>query len=1833
MNDPYGLFTELKKHYFMYINSRFALRHDVLVAERQALLDADGQLYREPYVEVVPPYQYADVDFPTLVRNLELPEELTAFASLGLFTFPRLYAHQAQAVAAYQQRQHVITTAGTGSGKTESFLLPIVAQLLAESRSWNAPTRSSPTKQWWLHGEAYEPQRQHETRPAAVRALILYPMNALVEDQLQRLRVSLDSPGVRDWLETHRHGNRFYFGRYTGQTPLSGNRKNRLNELRNVLKKMTLAANGVRGEVEKRYFFPQVDGAELLTRWDIQDYPPDILITNYSMLNIMLMRQDEEQIIEQTRRWLASDERNIFTLVIDELHMYRGTPGTEVAYLLRKLLLRLGLWERPSQLRFIAASASLEDNPDGREYTREFFGIDADRFTIISGHRQWPVTTQQANFAAQATCFAAFYAAQQQAKDDVTLQRAVLRLLNDLNVSSIATDAANMLGELLQSVGYDAALITACRTEEQMQTRSLSYLASALFGRQDEEALQAMGGLLTAFALAKITDAVTGQERPLLPTRVHNFFRSMLGIYACSDPNCIAVDPAYQKEGRTVGKLYMQPRIRCECGGRVLELLYCQTCGEVFLGGYRQISDHEPSTWRLYPEIPELESIPDKAKTDKFYANYALYWPSTKTPMTPTPTNNLVWTRSDKEFRFEFKRATLEPQAARVRLGQQGSQQSTGWVYLVTAASESLEKLPPFPIICPRCGDDREGPRDLPITHPRRTNSPIGYQVTGFAKMNQVLADTLVRQLPNESRKLVLFSDSRQDAAKLSAGIEQGHYLDLIRQIVSRIPAQAGADVRAYLKVSRGESLTSEEARLAEGFEAAYPAEALAIDRVAQNRANEQQRQTAAYAISRINAPVRLVPDVRRIVEQQLVALGINPAGPDYDLRGYYEAQEWLLWPTIYDFTRQPPHLLQSGEMTAEKHEFHSRLLDKLLDNLVEVLLTGMQGGFEGMGLGACTFNPHFDVKPYSRQLPVELIREVGDATIRILGGRYRFDRVTSMASGRNAPGYLNRYYQAVAQRQNVETAVLSEVVFDVLTRSEALTELHLLKMGKLYLRGTDGVFYRCNSCRRIHLHRSGSVCTDTDCLQPLPEQGEPLSILIEQERNYYEYLASEDSGAPFRLHCEELTGQTNRDDSQARQRWFQSVVIENEVKLTSEVDLLSVTTTMEAGVDIGSLLAVMMANMPPMRFNYQQRIGRAGRRGSGVSTALTVCRGRSHDEFYFQHVDRITSDPPPPPYLDLERIEIVRRVLSAEALRRAFKAAVDFDDKEKNVNVHGQFGQADRWDDDRRTTVAAWLQTHRRELHEVADALLRQTPPATQAERDNLVEWVIHTLPQKLDEACQNPNLTQVDLSERLSNAGWLPMFGFPTRVRHLFHNQPKRSFPWPPERGVVDRDLDIAISQFAPGSETVKDKAVYTAVGLVNYTPSPRGGPPDTGDPFGMPVPVGMCDYCQALDTEPGEMQTTCSTCGRSSHYRLLTLSEPTGFMIDYPSRGRSFDGRFEWSPRSSRPRMSAAVTIDDWHPVGRARIWSERPQEIYAINDNATEQFSFQPYGDGFVAPTAFPEHARVKPEPDPNPTLRSLASITRTDVLLVGLANDIRQTKLNFDPLAIGRRAAWYSFGFLLRSAAAKQLDIDTNELRVGLRTYREGDGTIGAEIFLADTLQNGAGYASFLGEPNEFSRLLDYMLNNGEQGYQMATVHHQRACDSACYDCLKDYSNMVYHGLLDWRLAMDMARFARDGSAPDLFTGYWYGMAEGLMRGFCEAFDWDIATYSGLPCAVRRESGEIIIAVHPLWNDHLDHLLTPLAQAIAQAESEGLAPRLADLFNLARRPAQLDAPES
>ncbi len=412
MTDPIQIFDGLKSAYLRYFDSPFDLRFDELVQARRRLLDRDGVLYREPLIEPQPPYAGSGHHVSSAVSSVltgsagwstSAVGDLANIAESGLFParggMPlELYTHQVEMLRSSTERgDDAVILTGTGSGKTEAIYLPVLAALTQESLAWST-LPPAPRNDWWAMDpppgsgrRRYHPrisQRAHEQggRLPAVRALVLYPLNALAEDQMARLRFALDGGPARSWLEANRAGNRFWFGRYTGWTPISGppDRNGAEAELRSELQRLDGMAARVAGTDAER-FFPRFNGGEMWSRWDMQEAPPDILITNYSMLNIMLMRDIEASIFDMTRIWLETDPAHVFHLVVDELHSYRGTPGTEVGYILRVLYKRLGLHPDHPQLRILASSASLgDDEAQAQDYLSQFFGRSR-RFDLIRG--------------------------------------------------------------------------------------------------------------------------------------------------------------------------------------------------------------------------------------------------------------------------------------------------------------------------------------------------------------------------------------------------------------------------------------------------------------------------------------------------------------------------------------------------------------------------------------------------------------------------------------------------------------------------------------------------------------------------------------------------------------------------------------------------------------------------------------------------------------------------------------------------------------------------------------------------------------------------------------------------------------------------------------------------------------------------------------------------------------------------------------------------------------------------------------------------------------------------------------------------------------------------------------------------------------------------------------------------------------------------------------------------------------------------------------------------------------------------------------------------------
>ncbi len=1902
MHDLVGAYQRLDRIYQLYIKSAFPLRYRALADERDRLLQQPSILSQPPLVEPVPIYPSSGIDLPTAAY--QLPPEYQDLAQLGQMIFDpgvKLYQHQWESLReVLVNQQDLVVTTGTGSGKTECFLLPLLGQLARESQTWAANSQPPNNHHWWNGTGNPVSQWAHAQRPKALRALILYPLNALVEDQLRRLRKALEAPSVHQWLDRSRQGNRITFGRYTSQTPVSGIQKpDSISRLKKELKEFEQQRLQIDTAIQNNpsllqdvpdlpYYFPRIDGGEMWSRWDMQESPPDILITNYSMLNIMMMRSIENNIFDATRDWLANDPESQFFLIIDELHAYRGTPGTEVAYILRLLYSRLGLTPDSPQLRIVTTTASLEDNPQGRKFLREFFG--RDNFAFIAGQQTPPTLGARFNLSSYQIAFAQFAQSVQsdpfrpmQPPDVNSSRTNMSTLASDLGVAIAGIPEERQLGEALVHVGADDALRDACQAVNgSVRATNVQALDKQLFPHATVSNLasEAMRGLLLALGMSQRVS--TGRSPQ--PVRGHLFFHNLQNLWACCNPNCTA--PGVDRTRRendptppTVGAIHANHSLTCSCGSRVLDLIVCEVCGDVFIGGYKTtLKIGTTNVDILTPDQPDLEGIPDLVVLNQSYGNYRLFWPLPKneTPVWSTQPQDEEW--DVDKIKRKWVRAKLNQITGALRLHDRRSptplqpDEIPGWLYQVVGNRADEQRA--LPTKCPRCDADY-GKR-------KKFATPLRFHRTGFQKACQVLASGLLREMPappspsqqqsRSSRKLVIFSDSRQDAAKLAAGMEYDHYRDMARMLLIQSFQDYWNDLVAFLRITCAgypASIAKLQA-LNPNLHVAVTAPSRPDDMERRNRFGNAYPNLVNDAVSWVmdappfnpqarnqwldliqSYPERiLLLNLRRTVRDTLLEYGICPGGSAFRALNYHvgqnSGQQWQPWFDCYDWMGNS--VTQIITPTSQQDKHISRLEAMLTDELMYALFPHIARTIEGLGQGWVSYQPQGN--------PSLRLIQATEAVIRQLGSRKLHRYFPSFRLGNDST--LSKF----AQRYITRTGLAITDVQQQLVQSQVGIQSSgglALDPDRLYLvlpptpnPNGSRPGYRCPQCNAFFLQPAAGVCPECNSDRRFDNPNVSTIQIIPGQTttdfDYYTYL-SEQSGQPFRLNAEELTGQTDRKERNKRQRLFQDIRIEQEIIRVQGIDLLSVTTTMEAGVDIGALLAVMMANMPPRRFNYQQRVGRAGRRSAGVSLAVTFCRGRSHDDFYFRRPESITGDPPPPPYVDMRSQEIFQRVLTKEVLRQAFTETGISTALGGSDNVHGEFGAVDDWDKNSNyePSITAWLNDPANELgiQSVLDILRVETtlPNARDAQMFN---YLRNDLIPAIQKVVDDPTYTQDSLSERLANAGLLPMFGFPTRVRLLYTRWPSPGAQWPPEEGVVDRDLDVAIGQFAPGSQTVKDKAVHTACGVVELYP--RGTIIASAPGLVPALPqgnqsLGLCSNCQAVVyphiilNQPlpgGEVPPTdrCPVCSVND-MRRIDAREPKGFFTDL--QPEDFDGQFEWQPRSTRPSLSISANVGAFSSVLNANLYAFN-DSIISVNDNGGKGgFDFQ---QATVFGQPKPGAYAVSPDPDSQVGTSgsayrvALLSRRKTDILLVNLVQ--WPTGVFADPTTVEGRAAWYSLAFWLRVAAAAHLDVDAQELQAGFRSIKPNGAIIG-QAFLCDRLENGAGYCQFLAQPNEFQQLMrsvDLTIQNSIANKWMNSQEHG-GCDASCNLCLRDYQNLAYHGLLDWRLALDMARLvSNSASVVDISSAWgnlqnpWLNLIQSPIPAAFQNLAYGSPVQFGtLTGYVHLNSQRRAIRMmrHPLWNDnHSDWIA---AVVVAQAQYPGYQVKPANPFMVLRRP--------
>jgi hypothetical protein len=249
---------------------------------------------------------------------------------------------------------------------------------------------------------------------------------------------------------------------------------------------------------------------------------------------------------------------------------------------------------------------------------------------------------------------------------------------------------------------------------------------------------------------------------------------------------------------------------------------------------------------------------------------------------------------------------------------------------------------------------------------------------------------------------------------------------------------------------------------------------------------------------------------------------------------------------------------------------------------------------------------------------------------------------------------------------------------------------------------------------------------------------------------------------------------------------------------------------------------------------------------------------------------------------------------------------------------------------------------------------------------------------------------------------------------------------------------------------------------------------------------------------------------------------------------------------------------------------------------------------------------------------------------TDVLRIRPSVIIPGITLNPGTQGSAVKAAYYSAAFIIRSAAAQLLDIDPEELDISnVRRIQNPDGVFVGEIVINDHLANGAGFAAQI--QKQWSALLGSIIYQNPDpdtfaGSLIADAHANN-CDSSCYDCLRQYRNMNYHGLLDWRLGLSLLRILSsslfksglDGTfnTPDLKN--WPAFASGLRDSFCSTFNCtpvQFGSLAGFSVGKRR-----VIVVHPLWDVMQPHGLVADAASTVSADTKL---QYVNTFNLQRR---------
>jgi hypothetical protein len=1657
---------------------------------------------------------------PSLIGAMDKPMGSEA----SDYRFPRdlaPYKHQLEAWEwlTREQPQSVVVTSGTGSGKTECFMVPILNSLV----------------------------REHEASRAklvGVRALFLYPLNALIQSQRERLHA---------WTGAFGDGVRFCL--YNGLTP----------------------------QKEPQHVRDKTPN-QVIDREALRAAPPPMLVTNATMLEYMLVRAQDAPILDASKGKLQ-------WIVLDEAHTYIGSQAAELALLLRRVLHAFGV--SSNQVRFVATSATIGD-PRGeagqqlRAFLAGLAGVDEDRVHVVSGQRKIPdLMAGSAQY-----------------------QNAALEELEDISLEG---------GERYNAL---CANRTACRIRQMFvldakgkSANSFSDIAPAILG--DDWRRQPNATEITLRWLDLLTSAKSAgkNEQPFLPLRLHAFHNVLAGLWACCDSACACKSgTALDSPEWHYGKIYTEERRHCECGSPIFELRSCNDCNTTFLWAQRIGPDRDDGKYRLWQVQEDFDDefsldveVPEDEQEETEISSIA----SQKKPV-------LIangYAIGTGEALVERKSLVFDPPeiADAIRLHLKDEQDGV--------------------MVCPDCGGHHGHGRQM-----------FRKAILGAPFLLGEIIPTLLEYCPDiegkgisplerplRGRRMITFTDSRQGTARIAAKLQQDSERNRVRSLVYMHvvkKTQAGGDLATA-------NLQQEIATLKS---ANSPALAQLICKKESELATLQPKpitfdETAAY-LSSVEA------DTRDWIHQYYSDL--DPAefggatGKD-KLARILVTREFarrpkransletmglvaVRYPKMESVTQLPKFPDGTARLTLpEWKDFLKIALDFYVRENTFVNLPDSWRKWGGQRLsGKQLLPPESKEKQSNRIKKWPQCNSAGmqNRLVRLLGYVLKLDPAS--AHGRDAiDGILRCAWDDLIRVDLLQGSstgryfALEDMAFSPVNKGWVcpVTRRVLdvtLRSVTPYLPSKEPTD-KVTLCRPIDLPK----CPLSD-----KEFDERLTEIRHWLSNDAAVVSLRGEGLWSDLsdRIVEGGGYFRAVEHSAQQPGSRLQQYESEFK-SGRINLLSCSTTMEMGVDIGGITVVAMNNVPPHPANYLQRAGRAGRRAETRSVALTVCKNNPHDQYVFANTRWAFETQLPAPSIKLESAIIVQRHINSMLLANFLRTQLTGGSDMVKLNMEWWMLPKEEARSDR---YIAWAKCFDEKQGGNLTAGLRSLLRYTSFEGIVSLHGLIVESAKKLDDLrakwfgefdavdlqvrqfqgaskekdpafkalqIQKRRLTDEYLLRELAAGGFLPGYGFPTDIssfetltrdeieRNKTRKKDEREDNLMRHRELPSRDTVTALREYAPGAEVVIDGLVYRSAGIT----------------LNWHVPASVQAVCEIQNIREAWRCRSCgssgttslanqiahcpdSDCGKalSSDWRFTYL-EPAGFSVDLyesphndvstqpfvPVEAPWINANTEWlplmNPQLGRYRKSTDGTVFN-HSAGTNGLGYAiclacgRAEQMVSASDDGE-------VGQGGVAlPKIFQStHKRLRGAQGGETATCEGTGFSIKPGMRLGheATTDVLELMLfDLDGRPLSDRQVAFSLSVAIRSGIAEKLGVEVAELGCETKQIRLANGMVGQAIVLFD--RNASGYCSSV------SDLLREVLLKAKEILSCAS-----GCEGACQHCLLHF---------DTRFRMDdLNRHAALG----FLTDRW--LAEFQIRDEDAQFGRDThAEFQTLPEAITRE---------------------------------------------------------